>query len=219
MRTNYVEKNLKKIEYVSPIDVAVLFSKKWLRYTLNHIFGSHIDRFTNALVDKEDYVDFVMLHKATGVINVEYSFIVNRLAELTGEPALFRQDFKLTLENERKNQELLIISIFEEHLKIVKMNSKKIKCIGKNEVNYLPSYFRPMVLRYESLNDDDKHFIQMNAVSFNSSSLKNLLDNELNSDLLNCFSQTKVEPVSGVFGKYQCDKFWNDLQKATIFYE
>lgn len=219
MRTHHVQEDLKKIEYVSPIDVAVLFSEKWIRYTLHHLFASHVDRFTNAQEDKDDYVDFVVQHEATAVINVEYSFIVNRLAELTDEPALFRDNFKTELGFDRKNQEYLIISLLEEYLKIVKMNSKKIYCQGKKEVNYMRSYFRPIVLEHESFNDDTVRFIQMNAVSFSSFEIKKLLDNDLFSDLLGCFSQTKVKQVADVFGKFQCDKFWKELGKPTEFYE
>lgn len=215
MSTHFVKKELRKIEYNSPIDVAVLFNSENISYTLNHVFGSFLDRFTESEEQKMDYTAHMFFFEKSNTVNVEYTFLVDKLAELVDETLQFAIDFKLELKESLNKQEFLIVSLLEELLGLVRMNSRKIMTGGKPYVNYSPSYFRSVVLEYGSFNDEVRRYIQMNAVSFSGFALKKYLDENLYYLLMESFPDSKVKQVPGVFGSRQCGVFWKTENKLS----
>lgn len=215
MSTHFVKKELRKIEYNSPIDVAVLFNSENISYTLNHVFGSFLDRFTESEEQKMDYTAHMFFFERSNSINVEYTFLVDKLAELVDETLLFATDFKLELKGDKKNQEFLIIGLLEELVDLVKINSRKVSTGGRPFVNYTPSYFRPIVMEYDSFNDDVKRYIQMNSVSFSGFTLKKYLDENLYYLLMESFQDSKTRQVEGAFGSKQCAAFWKTYNKSA----
>lgn len=217
MSTHFVKKELRKIEYNSPIDVACLFNSENISYTLNHVFGSFLDVYSESEELKNDYAPHIIFFETSKIANVEYTFLVDKLAELTDEPLQFATDFKMDFESTRW-QEFLVVGLLEDALRLVKMNSRKMLTGGRSAINYSPSFARSLIVQYDSFNDDDKRFIQMNSVSFALSTLEAFLESSLFGALKFNLSQMKASQVPGVFGRKQCGAFWKERKKAAFTY-
>lgn len=215
MSTHFVKKELKKITYNSPIDVVDLFKKENISYTLNHVFGSFLDVYTESEELKNDYAPHAIYFETSKIVNMEYTFLTDRLAELTDEPLMLAIDFKMDFESTRW-QEFLVVSVLEDALRLVKMNHRKMMTGGRPSITYSPSFARSLIVCHYSFNEEGERFIQMNAVSFTLSGLEAFLDNEIFEALKFNFSNMVAHQVGGIFGRKQCGAFWKENKKNLL---
>ena len=213
MRTAVIE----KVQYNGPISIANLFSDSNVKYTLNHIFASFIDRVNtarNASLDCEEPVVFSQKHNA---FLVEYTFITDCLAELVDDGISLMRDFAINYDD-TKNAEFLVVSLLENMLGLLKMNSKTISTSGRREVTYSPSFCVPIVFQYESFNDDDPRFIQMSAVIFRTSALINMLNSDIYDAIFSVCKRSSYVQVPGAFGRKACSDFWLKAKKEGVIF-
>lgn len=206
-----------KIEYDSPLSVARLFEDKMIRYTLSYVFSRFIEETNEARNSKFDYLEPVVLNSTHNVFLVEYNFLIRCLSDLSSNRNLLINDFSLDSEN-TKNSMMLIVGILEEYLNLLKMNSKKINSLRKSEVTYRPGFYKQVIIKYNSNEDDDVHYVQMNAVIFTQTALQKLLNEKLMQELMSVvhFSAFSQEP--GVFGSKACAQFWITHKNALRTY-
>ena len=213
MRTDVIE----KVHYDGPISIANLFSDSNVKYTLNHIFASFIDRVNEARrasLDCEEPVVFSQKHNA---FLVEYTFITDCLAELVDDKIALMRDFAINYDDTR-NAEFLVVSLLENMLGLVKMNSPIVVFNGRKEINYKPSFMKPVVFQYESFNDDDPRFIQMSAVIFRTSALINMLNSDIYDSIFLVCKRSSYVQVPGAFGRKACSDFWVKAKKEGVFF-
>lgn len=213
----FVADNLREIDYSGPISVARLFEGDMLKYTISHVFSKFIDQVNEARKSKIDYLEPVVFNATHNVFLVEYSFLIDCFTDLVSHKEMFKNDYALNFDD-TKNSEFLIVSLMEDYLKLLKMNSRKMNAFRKSEVNYTPSIFKQLIIRYESFEDDDVHHAQMNAVIFSANSVKKLISGELFLALSNCVNGSSYSQVLGVFGRKACNEFWANSNKKSQLY-
>ncbi|NBK99821.1 MAG: hypothetical protein EOM50_17785 [Erysipelotrichia bacterium] len=214
---NTQPKELIKVNYKCPIDVTNLFTDEMVRYTLNHVFSVFIEKSNEAAQNKTEYLEPVVYIEKYSLVNVDYSFLIDRLSELVSNELQFKMDFKLNFKD-TKYSEYLVESILENYLEIVKINKKRMSCVGKTEIVYHPSFMKPIIIKYPDFNDNSERFIQMNAVCFKIGELQKLLDAGVFRDLKYVTEVSKFEQIDGVFGRDSCSRFWKTLNKTSVFY-
>ena len=213
MRTDLIE----KVHYDGPISIANLFSDSNVKYTLNHIFASFIDRTNEARRDGLEFEEPVVFYEKMSLFHVEYTFIIDCLAELVDDGISLMRDFAIDYDN-TKNAEFLVVSLLENMLGLLKMNSKTISTSGRREVTYSPSFCVPIVFQYESFNDDDPRFIQMSAVIFRTSALINMLNSDIYDAIFSVCKRSSYVQVPGAFGRKACSDFWLKAKKEGVFF-
>ena len=127
----FTREDLIKVEYKSPIDVAKLFTDEMIRYTLNHVFSVFIDKSNEAVENRSEYLEPVVFIEKYNLMNVDYSFLIDRLSELVSDKLQFKMDYRLNFDD-TKYSEFLVESILENYLEIVKINNRhlaKLICI------------------------------------------------------------------------------------------
>lgn len=217
MNESFVDKNLIKIKYEDPLDVAKLFGRYRLAYTLNHIFATFLDETNSGRNSKINYLEPIVFNRTHNVFLVEYSFLIDTLSELVDDKTIFNLNFKLNFDD-TKNSMFLIVSLLEEYLKIVKINSKKMKCANKNEIIYRPSFVTQTIIYYVDLNTESDSFIQMNAVVFSVFELQKLLDKKIFNALIESFKESVFSQHDKIFGRKACESFWKNHKKTAFFY-
>ena len=213
----FTREDLIKVEYKSPIDVAKLFTDEMIRYTLNHVFSVFIDKSNEAAKSRDEYLEPVVFIEKYNLMNVDYSFLIDRLSELVSDKLQFKMDYRLNFDD-TKYSEFLVESILENYLEIVKINNKRMMCKGKSEIVYRTSFMKSVIIKYPDFNDKSERFIQMNAVCFKIGELKKLLDVDVFKHLKYVTEVSKFSQIDGVFGRDECERFWKKLEKNRDFY-
>ena len=213
MRTDVIE----KVHYDGPISIANLFSDSNVKYTLNHIFASFIDKTNEARRDGIEFEEPVVYNEKHSEINVDYGFLIDCLAELVDDKFALMRDFVINFKD-TKNAEFLTIGILEDMLRIVELNSKTINCRGLSTVNYRPSFIRLMIIRYRHYVDDSERFIQMSAVSFKLGSVKNLLNSDIFKQLMYTFESSSFKKIPTIFGRKACAEFWKSIRNEPKYF-
>ena len=203
MRTAVIE----KVQYNGPISVANLFSDSNVKYTLNHIFASFIDRTNEARRDGLEFEEPVVFYEKMSLFHVEYTFIIDCLAELVDDGISLMRDFAINYDD-TKNAEFLVANVMEDMLALVKVNNKKMQVKGKTEIQYRASFMRPIILDYLHYVDQSKRVIQMNAVSFSVSSLQKNLNADIFRHLKYVCSFSSFRVRFGIIGRKACSTFW-----------
>ena len=212
------EKKLIQIDYKCPIDVSKLFTDEMFRYTLSHVFSVFIDKTNEATTNKTEYIEPVVFIEKYSLINVDYSFFVDRLAELVSNGLQFKMDYRLNFDD-TKYSEFLVESILENYLGIVKVNNKRMSCRGKTEIVYRTSFIKPIIIKYPDFNDKTERYIQMNAVCFKFGELQKLLEDDVFKHLKYVTSVSKFNQIDGVFGRKSCADFWHKIGLNGSYFE
>lgn len=205
MRTAVIE----KVQYNGPISIANLFSDSNVKYTLNHIFASFIDKTNEARRDGIEFEEPVVFYEKMNLFHVEYTFITDCLAELVDDGISLMRDFAINYDD-TKNAEFLVASVMEDMLGLVKVNNKKMQAKGKSEITYRASFMKPLILDYLHYVDESERVIQMNAVSFTANSLQNNLNADIFRHLKYVCSESTFKVRQGVFGRKACADFWKN---------
>ena len=213
----FTREDLIKVEYKSPIDVAKLFTDEMVRYTLNHVFSVYIDRSNEAAESRSEYLEPVVFIEKYNLINVDYSFFIDRLSELVTNDLQFKMDYRLNFKD-TKYSEFLVESILENYLEIVKINNKRMMCKGKSEIVYRVNFMKSVIIKYPDFNDKSERYIQMNAISFKLGELKKLLDIDVFKHLKYVTEVSKFKQLDGILGRDGCEKFWKELGYNRDFY-
>ena len=203
MRTDVIE----KVHYDGPISIANLFSDSNVKYTLNHIFASFIDRTNEARRDGLEFEEPVVFYEKMSLFHVEYTFIIDCLAELVDDGISLMRDFAIDYDN-TKNAEFLVANVMEDMLGLVKVNNKKMQVKGKSEITYRASFMVPLIINYLHYIDESERVIQMNAVSFTVGSLQKNLNADIFKYLKYVCSDSSFRVRQGVFGRKACSAFW-----------
>jgi hypothetical protein len=74
MSTSFVDENIVKVFYDNPLDVAKLFGKYNLSYTLNHIFATFLDEVNDARNSKINFLEPIVFNQTHNVFLIEYGF-------------------------------------------------------------------------------------------------------------------------------------------------
>lgn len=215
---NFLNEQLIKVDYKCPIDISKLFTDEMVRYTLNHVFSVFVERSNEALKDKIEYLEPVVFIEKYNLINVDYSFFLDRLSELVSNKLQFTRDFRLNFDD-TKYSEFLVESILENYLGIVKINNKRMFCKGKTEIVYRTSFMKSIIIKYIDIYDDSERFIQMNAICFKIGELKKLLEDDVFRCLKYVTSVSKFTQIDGVFGRKSCADFWRNIGKNSSYFE
>ena len=218
MSENTQPNELIKVNYKCPIDVTNLFTDEIVRYTLNHVFSVFIEKSNEAIKHKHEYLEPVVFIEKYNLINVDYSFFIDRLSELVSNELQFKMDFRLNFDD-TKYSEYLVESILENYLEIVKINNKRMSCKGKSEIVYRTSFIKPIIIKYPDFNDNSERFIQMNAICFKIGELQKLLDADVFRSLKYVTEVSKFEQIDGVFGRKSCADFWRKIGKNGSYFE
>ena len=67
MSTSFVDENIVKVPYTDPFDVAKLYDRYNLSYTLNHVFATFLDDVNDARKSKISYLEPVVYNQAHNV--------------------------------------------------------------------------------------------------------------------------------------------------------
>jgi len=214
----FTREDLITVEYKSPIDVAKLFTDEMVRYTLNHVFSVYIDRSNEAAESRSEYLEPVVFIEKYNLINVDYSFFIDRLSELVTNDLQFKMDYRLNFKD-TKYAEFLVESILENYLNIVKMNNKRMMCKGKSEIVYRVSFMKSIIIKYPDYNEKIEKFIQMNAISFRFGELQKLLDTEVFRYLKYVTGASKFTQIDGILGRKSCGEFWKKSGLRSVYFE
>lgn len=215
---NFLNEELIKVDYKCPIDVSKLFTDEMVNYTLNHVFSVFIEKSNGAVKHKLGYIEPVVFIEKYNLINVDYSFLIDRLSELVSNKLQFKMDYRLNFED-TKYSEFLVESILENYLCIVKINNKKMSCRGKTEIVYRTSFIKQIIIKYKDFNDNTDRFTQMNAICFKIGELQKLLNKDVFRHLKYVTSVSKFTQIDGIFGRKSCADFWCKIGKNPSYFE
>ena len=218
MSTSFVDENIVKVPYTDPFDVAKLFGRYNLSYTLNHIFATFLDDVNDARKSKICYLEPVVYNRAHNVFLIEYSFLIDVLSQLVEDKKMFLFDFNIG-NDDKKNSMFLIINLLEEYLGLVKINNKKMNCSGKKEIIYRPSYCIQTVISYFNTDEQMDWFVQMDAVTFSVQVLKGLLNKEIFDALMESFRESSFVQMRNIYGWKACEKFWVEQKLGSFSYK
>lgn len=218
MSTSFVDENIVKVSYDNPLDVAKLFGRYRLAYTLNHIFATFIDEVNDARKSKICYLEPVVYNKTHNVFLIEYSFLIDVLSQLVEDKKMFLFDYNSS-NDDKKNPIFLITNLLEDYLGLVKINNKKMNCSGKKEIIYRPSYCIQTVISYFNTDEQSDGFVQMDSITFSAFEVYKILNKDIFDALMESFRESSFEQVRNIYGRKACEKFWIEQKLGSFAYK
>lgn len=101
MSESFANKNIQKISYIAPLDIAQLFTKDRLHSTINYIFGTFVDMVLEGKSEGYEIEEPIVYNSAHNIFLVEYTFLFKCLSELVDNKDLFKAHYKIDFDDKK----------------------------------------------------------------------------------------------------------------------